>query len=78
MAATRTGVNCPALNVQQIRFVDAIIKYPTVNGALTPERYFSPPFSDISPSRLIDVFNPEQSAEMVSLLDRVNDNAVVA
>jgi len=38
---------------------------------------FSPPFSDISPNGLIAVFNEQKSAEIVSLLDRVNRNAVV-
>lgn len=82
ITAARTAlskfINSPALNAQQIRFVDTIIKYLTVNGTIDSGALFSPPFSDISPNGLIDVFNPEQSAEIVSLLDRVNSNAVVA
>jgi len=70
-------INSPALNAQQIRFVDTIIQYLTVNGTIDPAALFAPPFSDISPNGLIAVFNDEQSTEIVSLLDRVNRNAVV-
>ena len=70
-------INSPALNAQQIRFVDTIIQYLSVNGTIDAAALFSPPFSDISPNGLIAVFNEEQSSEIVSLLDRVNRNAVV-
>lgn len=70
-------INSPALNPQQIRFMDTIIQYLSVNGTIDPGALFSPPFSDISPNGLIAVFNEEQSSEIVSLLDRVNRNAVV-
>jgi len=81
-SAARTAlskfINSLALNAQQIRFVDTIIKYLTVNGTIDTGVLFLPPFSDISPNGLIAVFNQEQSDEIVSLLDRVNRNAVVA
>jgi type I restriction enzyme R subunit len=70
-------INSPALNPQQIRFMDTIIQYLSVNGTIDPGALFSPPFSDISPNGLIAVFNEEESTEIVSLLDRVNRNAVV-
>ena len=57
--------------------MDIIIQYLSVNGTIDPGALFSPPFSDISPNGLIAVFNEEQSSEIVSLLDRVNRNAVV-
>lgn len=70
-------INSPALNPQQIRFVDTIIQFLSANGTIDPGALFSPPFSDISPNGLIAVFNEEQSSEIVSLLDRVNRNAVI-
>lgn len=70
-------INSPALNAQQIRFLDTIIQFLSVNGTIDPGALFSPPFSDISPNGLIAVFNEEQSTEIVSLLDRVNRNAGV-
>lgn len=69
-------VNSPALNSQQIRFVDTMIQYLTVNGVIDPEALFAPPFTDISSNGLTDVFNQEEAADIVSLVERVNQNAV--
>lgn len=69
-------VNSPALNPQQIRFVDTIIEYLTVNGVINTEALFSPPFTDISSNGLTDVFTPDDAAEIVKLTTRVNQNAV--
>ena len=71
-------VNSPNLNPQQIRFVDTIIQYLTVNGTIDGEAFFEPPFTDISSNGLVDVFNPELSASIISLVEVVNRNAVVA
>ncbi len=71
-------INEPALNAQQIRFVDIIIQYLTVNGTIDAGALFAPPFTDISSNGLIDVFNQEQSAEIISLVEEVNHNALVA
>jgi type I restriction enzyme, R subunit len=71
-------VNSPALNAQQIKFVDTIIQYLGVNGTIDKGALFSPPFTDISSNGLIDVFNLEQSTEIVSMVDKVNQNALVA
>jgi len=77
-AAFSNFVNAPALNPQQIRFLDTIIKYLTVNGTIEPAALFAPPFTDISSNGVMDVFNTQQTAEIFSLVDRVNKNAVVA
>ncbi len=54
-------VNTPALNPQQIRFLDTIIKYLTINGTIDPAALFAPPFTDISSKGVLDVFNTQQS-----------------
>lgn len=71
-------INAPAMNAQQIRFVDTIIQYLTVNGTIDAGALFAPPFTDISSNGLIDVFNKDQSAEIISLVQKVNGNALVA
>ena len=71
-------INSPALNVQQIRFVDTIIQYLTVNGTIDPSALFEPPFTDISTNGLLDVFNGEQSEEIIHMVERVNQNALLA
>jgi type I restriction enzyme R subunit len=69
-------VNEPALNSQQIRFVDTIIKYLTVNGVIDPDALFAPPFTDIASNGLIDVFSKDQATEIVSLVEHINQNAI--
>jgi len=69
-------INSPALNPQQIRFLDTIINYLTVNGTIEPAALFEPPFTDIASNGLIDVFNQDQAAEIVSMVERINQNAV--
>lgn len=69
-------LNQPALSAQQIRFVDTIIKYLTVNDFIDPGALFGPPFTDIASNGLIDVFSPEQATEIVHLVERINKNAV--
>jgi type I restriction enzyme R subunit len=70
-------INAPALNPQQIRFLDTIITYLTVNGTIDPAALFAPPFTDISSNGIMDVFNTQQSAEIFSMVERVNKNATV-
>jgi type I restriction enzyme R subunit len=77
-AAFSNFVNTPALNPQQIRFLDTIIKYLTVNGTIDPAALFAPPFTDISSNGVMDVFSTKQSAEIFSLVEKVNKNAMVA
>lgn len=71
-------INAPALNGQQIRFLDTIINYLTVNGTIEPAALFEPPFTDIASNGLIDVFNGDQAAEIVYMVERINQNAVAA
>lgn len=76
--AFSTFINSPALNVKQIRFVDTIIQYLTINGTIDANALFEPPFTEISSNGLIDVFNNEQSAEIVNMVAQINKNALVA
>ncbi|RPD51419.1 DEAD/DEAH box helicase family protein [Paracnuella aquatica] len=71
-------INAPALNPQQIRFVDTIINFLTVNGTIDPEALFERPFTDIASNGLIEVFNKDQADEIVHMVQRINENALVA
>ncbi len=70
-------INTPALNAQQIRFVNTIIQYLTVNGTIETRALFEPPFTDISSNGLIDVFNPDMSTTIIDALRHVNRNAMM-
>jgi len=56
---------------------DTIIQYLTVNGTINTGALFEPPFRDISTRGLIDVFDQQQSAKIISMLAKVNTNALV-
>lgn len=71
-------INAPALNTLQIRFIDTIIQYLNVNGTIDAGALFAPPFTDITSNGLIGVFNNEQSAEIVSMVEKINKNALIA
>lgn len=77
--ATRTAfskfINNPALNPQQIRFVDMIIQYLSTNGIIDVEKLFEPPFKDISSHGLLGVFNKDQVDELVRTINIVNEAA---
>ena len=68
-------INNPALNPQQIRFVDMIIQYLTANGIIDIEKLFEPPFTDISSHGLLGVFNKDQVEELVKTINQVNEAA---
>lgn len=77
--ATRTAfskfINNPALNPQQIRFVDMIIQYLSTNGIIDIEKLFEPPFTDISSHGLLGVFNKDQVDDLVRTINLVNEAA---
>jgi type I restriction enzyme, R subunit len=70
-------INSPAMNPRQIRFLDTIINYLTVNGMIDPKNLFRAPFTDIASNGLTDVFSAEQATQIVDLLERINRNAAV-
>lgn len=69
-------INQPALNPTQIRFINTIINYLTINGTIDKAALFEKPFTDIASNGLIDVFSQEQAAQIVSLVEIINKNAV--
>lgn len=66
------------LNSQQIRFIDTVINYFNVKGIIEPEMLFSSPFTDISSSGIMGVFDESTSAKIIELIEEINRNAEVA
>jgi len=64
------------LNSQQIRFIDTIINFFTVNGSIEPALLFEPPFTDINSSGIAGLFDDETQVKIVQLIEKVNENAV--
>lgn len=64
------------LNSQQIRFIDTIINFFTVNGSIEPALLFEPPFTDINSSGIAGLFDDETQIKIIQLIEKVNENAV--
>jgi type I restriction enzyme R subunit len=64
------------LNSQQIRFIDTIINFFTVNGSIEPALLFEPPFTDINSSGIAGLFDDETQIKIIQLIQKVNENAV--
>ena len=59
-------------NTQQIRFIDTIISFLTVNGTIETSMLFAPPFTDINPGSIISLFDNttrDEIREVIEALD---------
>jgi type I restriction enzyme R subunit len=74
-AAFSKFINNPSLNVQQIRFVNMIVQYLSVNGTIDIEKLFEPPFTDIADNGIIGVFNTDQANEIKTVISNIDRKA---
>lgn len=70
-------INKPAMNAQQIRFMDLFIQDLTTNGVIEVDKLFEPPFTEISTEGLLGVFSLDEAMELESLIGEVNRFAEV-
>ena len=66
------------LSGNQITFVDTIISYLTKNGTIDKTMLFQPPFTNINDQGLLGVFDDATATKIISIVDEINNNAVVA
>ena len=66
-----------ALNANQIQFVNLIIDYLTQSGWMSPGRLYETPFIDFSPRGVEGVFNSEQVAQVLAILEQIRAGAFV-
>jgi type I restriction enzyme R subunit len=71
-------IKSQTLNSQQIRFLDTIINYLTVNGIIDPAILFDSPFTDISSTGISGLFDESTAVKIIELIESVNQNAEVA
>jgi len=64
------------LNAQQIKFIDLIINYMSMNGVIEPSRLFEAPFTDINSAGIEGLFEEETAVRIIRLIEEVNENAV--
>ena len=59
-------------------FINNIITYLTKNGVIDKSMLFEPPFTDIHDQGLLGVFDDADAHKVISLVDRINGNALVS
>lgn len=65
-----------SLNIQQIRFIDEIIKHLIVKGIVETQLLFEAPFTDIHSAGIMGLFDEKRAGRIIELVKRVNENAV--
>jgi type I restriction enzyme R subunit len=70
-------LNNQALNATQIRFINTLINYLSVNGVIEAAKLFDPPFTDVD-TEGIAVFDEPTSIRIIQLIEIINGNAEVA
>lgn len=67
-----------SLNGDQIKFINTIIDFFSVSGTLDQKMLFDKPFTEINDMGLTGVFNEGESIKILSIVDRINKNALVS
>jgi len=64
------------LRADQMTFINSIISYLTSNGTIEKKMLFEAPFTNIHDQGLLGVFDDAQAVKVISLVDRINHNAL--
>ena len=63
------------LSAAQIMFINSIIDYLSINGTIDKKMLFEKPFTDIDYRGISGVFNNEETAKVINIIDRLNSVA---
>jgi type I restriction enzyme R subunit len=66
------------LRADQEEFVNNIINHLSINGVIDKRMLAQTPFTDINDQGIFGVFEDEDVMQIISIIDRVNNNAIVA
>jgi type I restriction enzyme R subunit len=66
------------LRADQMTFIQTIIAHLTKNGTVQPSMLFEPPFTDVNDQGLLGVFDDGASHKIISIVERINENALGA
>lgn len=77
-AAFADFIQAGNLRADQMTFINTIINYLTKNGTIDRKMLFEPPFTNLHDQGLFGLFDDADAANVIRLIDRVNDNAAVA
>jgi len=65
------------LKADQMTFIDNIISYLTKNGVIEQKMLFQSPFTNTHDQGLPGVFEIEQAKQVLNLIEKINNNALV-
>ena len=65
------------LSADQISFMNNIISHLTKNGTIDKAMLFEPPFTDIHDQGILGVFDDTLATKVISIIDKINENAEV-
>jgi type I restriction enzyme R subunit len=66
------------LRADQMTFINNIITHLSKNGMIEKNMLFEPPFTNVHDQGLFGFFDDAQVTNVISLIDKVNDNALVS
>ncbi len=66
------------LTANQINFIQTIIDHLTTNGTIEPKMLFESPFTNMNDQGLLGVFDEGDAYKVISIINRINENAAVA
>jgi type I restriction enzyme R subunit len=66
-----------SLRADQMTFIQNIITYLTKNGTIEPSMLFEPPFTDMNDQGLLGLFNDGDAHKVISIIERINENAMI-
>lgn len=66
------------LRADQMTFIQTIIAHLTKNGTVQPSMLFEPPFTDVNDQGLLGVFDDGASHKIISIVEKINENALGA
>jgi type I restriction enzyme R subunit len=64
------------MRADQIRFIDQLISYLSINGIIDKSMLSGPPFTDLNDQGIFGLFNDSEQDKLLSIMDGVNGNAV--
>jgi type I restriction enzyme R subunit len=65
------------LRINQMKFIQNIISYLTKNGTIKPIMLFEKSFTDMNDQGLMGVFDDSDAYNVVSIIERINENAMI-
>lgn len=66
------------LRADQMTFIQNIITYLTKNGTIEPSMLFESPFTDMNDQGLIGIFEDSEAHKVISIIEKINENACIA